>query len=188
MVRVLSALRFRENRVAASIDTPLHAFLPFAHVDHLHPDWAIAIAASANGRANSKEFNKSSAVTLFGCPGSGPVSNWRLSWKALSSENPGCDGVLLGSHGLFTWGETQRECYLNSIQTIDQMGAVHPQHVSGRCYLRRPRSRAVPRPQRCCGADSSRSARHYVFRTAASIAHYTDDADALTFAGSKWAR
>ncbi len=41
---------FGENRVAASIDTPLHAFLPFSHVDHLHPDWAIALAASANGK------------------------------------------------------------------------------------------------------------------------------------------
>src|SRR5262244_1676126 len=49
---------FGENRVAASIDTPLHAFLPFAHVDHLHPDWAIALAASANGKRTLEEFNK----------------------------------------------------------------------------------------------------------------------------------
>src|SRR5579872_517251 len=49
---------FGENRVAASIDTPLHAFLPFAHVDHLHPDWAIALAASANGRTKLEEFNR----------------------------------------------------------------------------------------------------------------------------------
>src|SRR4029077_11595129 len=49
---------FGENRVAASIDTPLHAFLPFPHVDHLHPDWAIALAASANGKHKLEEFNK----------------------------------------------------------------------------------------------------------------------------------
>src|SRR5204863_2951971 len=47
-----------ESRVAASIDTPLHAFLPFDHVDHLHPDWAIALAASANGREKLDEFNR----------------------------------------------------------------------------------------------------------------------------------
>ncbi len=41
---------FRNNPVAASIDTPLHGFLPFPHVDHLHPDWGIALAASANGK------------------------------------------------------------------------------------------------------------------------------------------
>src|ERR1700756_5164185 len=49
---------FGENRVAASIDTPLHAFLPFPHVDHLHPDWAIALAASANGKSKLDEFNR----------------------------------------------------------------------------------------------------------------------------------
>src|SRR5580693_7532861 len=49
---------FGENRVAASIETPLHAFLPFPHVDHLHPDWAIALAASANGQQKLGEFNR----------------------------------------------------------------------------------------------------------------------------------
>ena len=37
-------------------------------------------------------------------------------------DNPGAEGLILGGHGLFTWGMTQRECYLNSIRTIDQMG------------------------------------------------------------------
>ena len=58
MVRYYPLSAFGENRVAASIDTPLHAFLPFAHVDHLHPDWAIALAASANGKQKLAEFNK----------------------------------------------------------------------------------------------------------------------------------
>src|SRR6266705_6589171 len=58
MVRYYPLSAFGENRVAASIDTPLHAFLPFDHVDHLHPDWAIALAASANGREKLEEFNK----------------------------------------------------------------------------------------------------------------------------------
>ena len=58
MVRYYPLSAFGENRVAASIDTPLHAFLPFAHVDHLHPDWAIALAASANGKRKLGEFNK----------------------------------------------------------------------------------------------------------------------------------
>src|ERR1700722_6433309 len=58
MVRYYPLSAFAENRVAASIDTPLHAFLPFAHVDHLHPDWAIALAASANGKRKLEEFNK----------------------------------------------------------------------------------------------------------------------------------
>ena len=58
MVRYYPLSAFGENRVAASIDTPLHAFLPFLHVDHLHPDWAIALAASANGKRKLQQFNK----------------------------------------------------------------------------------------------------------------------------------
>src|SRR5215470_15122998 len=58
MVGYYALSAFGENRVAASIDTPLHAFLPFAHVDHLHPDWAIALAASANGKQKLDEFNR----------------------------------------------------------------------------------------------------------------------------------
>ncbi len=58
MVGFYPLCAFGENRVAASIDTPLHAFLPFDHVDHLHPDWAIALAASANGQKKLDEFNK----------------------------------------------------------------------------------------------------------------------------------
>src|SRR5262244_4614381 len=58
LVRYYPLSAFGENRVAASIDTPLHAFLPFTHVDHLHPDWAIALAASANGKRRLDQFNK----------------------------------------------------------------------------------------------------------------------------------
>ncbi|HEY1678388.1 MAG TPA: class II aldolase/adducin family protein, partial [Candidatus Sulfotelmatobacter sp.] len=58
MVRYYPLSAFGENRVAASIDTPLHAFLPFPHVDHLHPDWAVALAASANGKRKLEEFNQ----------------------------------------------------------------------------------------------------------------------------------
>ena len=68
---------FGENRVAASIDTPLHAFLPFPHVDHLHPDWAIALAASANGGRSSRSSTRNTAVTSSGCHGSGRDSSWR---------------------------------------------------------------------------------------------------------------
>ena len=58
MVAMYAICAFRNNPVAASIDTPLHGFLPFPHVDHLHPDWGIALAASANGRTKMDEFNR----------------------------------------------------------------------------------------------------------------------------------
>src|SRR6266700_3464002 len=114
---------FGENRVAASIDTPLHAFLPFPHVDHLHPDWAIALAASANGQQKLHEFNRKFGRKIAWLPWQRPGFELALQLERAVEDNPGCDGLILASHGLFTWGHTQRECYLNSLRTIDQMGA-----------------------------------------------------------------
>ena len=128
MVRYYPLSAFAENRVAASIDTPLHAFLPFPHVDHLHPDWAIALAASANGKTKLQEFNKKYGRKIAWLPWQRPGFELALLLERAVRENPGCDGLILASHGLFTWGSTQRECYLNSIRTIDQMGEFVHEH------------------------------------------------------------
>ena len=78
MVGFYPLCAFGDNRVAASIDTTLHAFLPFDHVDHLHPDWAIALAASANGDREDRRIQpEGTAAGSSGCRGSGPVSSWR---------------------------------------------------------------------------------------------------------------
>ena len=78
MVAIYPLCAFGENRVAASIDTPLHAFLPFPHVDHLHPDWAIALAASANGEQKMRGVQPHvRPARSSGCRGSGPGSSWR---------------------------------------------------------------------------------------------------------------
>jgi rhamnose utilization protein RhaD (predicted bifunctional aldolase and dehydrogenase) len=122
MVRYYPLSAFGENRVAASIDTPLHAFLPFDHVDHLHPDWAIALAASANGKRKLEEFNKEFGRKIVWVPWQRPGFELALMIERAVNENPGAEGLILGGHGLFTWGTTQRDCYLNSIHTIDQMG------------------------------------------------------------------
>jgi len=73
---------FGNNPRAASIDTPLHAFLPFKHVDHLHPDWAIALAAARTGRACWKNFMKRRAFGSSGCPGSVPALSSGSGWSA----------------------------------------------------------------------------------------------------------
>ena len=108
--------------MAASIDTPLHGFLPFPHVDHLHPDWGIALAASANGKAKMDEFNREFGHKLVWIPWQRPGFELAMMMKRAVEENPGCDGIVLGGHGLFTWGETQRECYVNTLTVIDQLG------------------------------------------------------------------
>src|SRR5579864_4136192 len=130
MVRYYPLSAFGENRMAASIDTPLHAFLPFDHVDHLHPDWAIALAASANGKRKLEEFNKEFDRKIVWVPWQRPGFELALLIEQAVKDKPGAEGLILGGHGLFTWGKTQRECYLNSIHTIDQMGEFILQHQS----------------------------------------------------------
>jgi len=122
MVEMYALCSFRNNPVASSIDTPLHGFLPFAHVDHLHPDWGIALAASANGKQKMEEFNREFDHKLVWLPWQRPGFELAMMLHKAVEQNPGCDGIVLGGHGLFTWGQTQRECYLNTITIIDQIG------------------------------------------------------------------
>ncbi len=128
IVAMYSLCTFGNNPVAASIDTPLHGFLPFPHVDHLHPDWGIALAASANGREKMEEFNDRFGHKLVWLPWQRPGFELAMMLQRGVSEVPGCDGVVLGGHGLFTWGQTQRESYLNTITIVDQLGQFVLEH------------------------------------------------------------
>ncbi len=130
MVDMYPLCTFKNNPVAASIDTPLHGFLPFKHVDHLHPDWGIALAASANGLEKMAEFNKRFGHHLVWIPWQRPGFELGLMMKRTVEANPDCDGIVLGGHGLFTWGDTHRESYLNTITIIDQLGQFVNEHVA----------------------------------------------------------
>lgn len=120
---------FGVNPTVASIDTPLHGFLPFRHVDHLHPDWGIAMAAAANGKEKMEEFNREYEHKLVWVPWQRPGFELGLMMRRAVRDNPGCDGIVLGGHGLFTWGETQRECYLNTLTMIDHLGQFVQDHI-----------------------------------------------------------
>jgi rhamnose utilization protein RhaD (predicted bifunctional aldolase and dehydrogenase)/NAD(P)-dependent dehydrogenase (short-subunit alcohol dehydrogenase family) len=122
MVEMYQLCACGKNSVAASIDTPLHGFLPFPHIDHLHPDWAIALAASANGREKMEEFNHRFAHHLIWVPWQRPGFELAMMLRRSVQESANCDGVVLGCHGFFTWGNTQQECYENTISIIDQLG------------------------------------------------------------------
>ncbi|HLK03150.1 MAG TPA: bifunctional rhamnulose-1-phosphate aldolase/short-chain dehydrogenase [Candidatus Acidoferrum sp.] len=132
MVEMYPLCAFGNNTVAASIDTPLHGFLPFAHIDHLHPDWGIALAAAANGAEKMEEFNRRFGHKLIWLPWQRPGFELAMMLKRAVEANEGCDGVVLGGHGLFTWGETQRECYLNTLAAIDHLGQFVMEHVERR--------------------------------------------------------
>jgi rhamnose utilization protein RhaD (predicted bifunctional aldolase and dehydrogenase)/NAD(P)-dependent dehydrogenase (short-subunit alcohol dehydrogenase family) len=132
MVGMYPLCGFGNSIVAASIDTPLHGFLPFEHVDHLHPDWAIALAAAANGREKMEEFNRVFDHKLIWLPWQRPGFELAMMMKDAVSKTPDCDGVVLGGHGLFTWGNTQRKCYVNTIIIIDQLGQFVLGHMEKR--------------------------------------------------------
>ncbi len=132
MVEMYPLCAFGKSTVAASIDTPLHGFLPYRHIDHLHPDWGIALAASANGREKMGEFNRLFEHHLIWVPWQRPGFELAMMLRRAVQENLKCDGVVLGGHGLFTWGDSQRECYENTIAIIDQLGQFVIDHVEKR--------------------------------------------------------
>jgi len=188
MVRYYPLSAFGENRVAASIDTPLHAFLPFDHVDHLHPDWAIALAASANGKRKLQEFNRAFSRKIVWLPWQRPGFELALMIERAVQENPGTEGLILGGHGLFTWGTTQRDCYLNSIHTIDQMGEFILQHQSRKGP---PFGGVVHAPVPDCTNIAIQilpSLRGALSSNRRVVAHYANDEVAVSFAGSTWAK
>ncbi|WP_350285806.1 bifunctional aldolase/short-chain dehydrogenase [uncultured Croceitalea sp.] len=116
MVGLFNHCLYDLNSKAPSIDTPLHGLLPFKHIDHLHPDALIAIAATKDSKKITEEIW---GGTMGWVPWQRPGFDLGLQLEKCVSENPGIRGILLESHGLFTWGETSYECYMNSLEVIE---------------------------------------------------------------------
>jgi rhamnose utilization protein RhaD (predicted bifunctional aldolase and dehydrogenase)/NAD(P)-dependent dehydrogenase (short-subunit alcohol dehydrogenase family) len=189
MVGYYPLCAFGDNRVAASIDTTLHAFLPFDHVDHLHPDWAIALAASANGDRKIEEFNRQYGRRIIWVPWQRPGFELALMLRRAVEAAPDADGLILGSHGLFTWGSSQRDCYLNSLRTIEQMGEFILDHQR---RSRRPRfgGPAISEPaanREAVAAEVLPFLRGVVSSSRRVVGHFDASEDALAFANSAWA-
>lgn len=185
MVDYYPLCAFGKSAVAASIDTPLHAFLPFAHVDHLHPDWGIALAASANGKAKMEQFNREFDHRLIWLPWQRPGFELAMMLKRAVEETPGCDGLVLGGHGLFTWGETQRDCYENTLSIIDQLGQFVLGHVEERSDRLFGGSRFKPLPDRReLAIEIFPFLRGQVSGSKGVIGHYTDFEEVQRFVNS----
>jgi len=185
MVAMYQLCAFRNNPVAASIDTPLHGFLPFPHVDHLHPDWGIALAASGNGLDKMHEFNREFNHTLVWVPWLRPGFELGLVMRKAIADNPNCDGIVLGGHGLFTWGQTQRECYLNTITLIDQIGQFIHNHGLARGPVRFGGEAVPPRSDRASLAiQIAPYLRGRISTKNRWIANFTDAPDVLGFVNS----
>ena len=116
MVALFNHCIFDLESRAPSIDTPLHGLLPFKHIDHLHPDALIAVAAAKDSEKITKEIW---GDTMGWVPWQRPGFELGLQLETCLNENPGIRGIVLGSHGVFTWGDTSYESYINSLEVIE---------------------------------------------------------------------
>jgi rhamnulose-1-phosphate aldolase/alcohol dehydrogenase len=115
MVGHLPHCTFDLNTRAASIDTPLHSSLPFAHVDHMHPDAVIAIAAMAESQAITQRVFEGTVGWL---PWLRPGYELGQRLAAHVAQHPGLRGIVLAGHGLFSWGDTSKACFQNTVDLI----------------------------------------------------------------------
>ncbi len=181
MVGLLPHCTFNQNPRAASIDTPLHAYLPHRHVDHMHPDAVIAIAAAAKSQALTAEIYGDEIGWL---PWQRPGYDLGLKLEALARENPHYVGVVLGGHGLFTWAEDGRACYETTLRIIQKAQDWLDRQSSAPAFggVRIPAAAAANR-QTVARALMPRI-RGRIARDEPKVGHF-DDSDAVTtFVGS----
>lgn len=181
MVGYLPHCTFDLNPRAASIDTPLHAFVPAAHVDHVHPDAVIAIAASKNAEALTKQIFGAEMGFL---PWQRPGFELGLKLGAMAASNPRLVGVVLGGHGVFTWGDTAKACYETTLSILqkaaDWLAANETLPVFGG-----PRVTTLPPDARAAVAARLMPAiRGLISADERKVGHFTDAPAVLDFVGS----
>lgn len=184
MVALFNHCIFDLNSRAPSIDTPLHAFLPFKHIDHLHPDAAIAIAASKDGEHITKELFKEKIAWI---PWQRPGFDLGLQLEKCLNENPGIRGIMLGGHGLFTWGDTSYACYLNSLEVIDTASKYLSEHYGkNRPVFGGLKVESLAADKRATqAAQLAPVLRGLASGYARMVGHFTDDERVLEFIGSQ---
>jgi rhamnulose-1-phosphate aldolase/alcohol dehydrogenase len=167
---------------APSIDTPLHAFLPFKHIDHLHPDAVIAIAASKDGEQITKKlFNGSIGWIHWQRPG----FDLGLKLKECVDENPAINGIILGSHGLFTWGNDAYECYTNTLEVIERCAEYLQDAGKTKIPFAGVRVNELPKEKRLKQAIAlAPILRGFCSSHANMIGHFSDDERVLEFINS----
>ncbi|MBB5752771.1 bifunctional rhamnulose-1-phosphate aldolase/short-chain dehydrogenase [Prosthecomicrobium pneumaticum] len=183
MVGLLPHCTFGLNPRAASIDTPLHAYLPYRHVDHMHPDAVIAIAAAANSEALTAAIYGGEIGWL---PWKRPGFELGLWLSRFARENPAAKGVVLGGHGLFTWGDTAKDCYETTLRIINRAIAWFAEETAGKpvfggvahAPLDASRRRAV-------AARLMPAIRALIASDEKKVGHFDDSGPVLEFVGGR---
>jgi len=183
MVELFNHCIYDLNSKAPSIDTPLHGFLPFKHIDHLHPDAAIAIAAAKDGKRITAElFDNTIGWVDWRKPG----FELGLELKACLDSNPGIRGIMLGSHGLFTWGDTAYESYINTLEVVEKCAEYIEDTVkkNGSVFGGKKIDGLAERQRKEQAAKIAPVLRGLCSSERSMIGHFTDDARVLEFINS----
>jgi rhamnulose-1-phosphate aldolase/alcohol dehydrogenase len=182
MVGYLPYCTFNLNPRAASIDTPLHAYLPFAHIDHVHPDAIIALAASSDGEQATCEIWGGRVGWL---PWKRPGFELALWLRDLVAKDSDLRGVMLAGHGIICWGDTSKECYDNTIGLIaDAAGYLNEKLAAGPAFGGEAVA-PLPRPERLAAAAKLMPRlRGLMGGERPKVGHFSDDPETLEFVGS----
>lgn len=183
MVYLFNHCIFDLSSKTPSIDTPLHGFLPFKHIDHLHPDALIAIAASKDGEKITKELFKG---TIGWLGWQRPGFDLGLKLQELVAKNPSLRGVVLGSHGLFTWGNTSYACYMNTLEVIERSAACLEENFGKKHpVFGGNKIKSLDREKRLAQAAALAPVlRGFCSERSNMIGHFTDDDRVLEFINS----
>lgn len=183
MVELFNHCIYDLNSKAPSIDTPLHGFLPFKHIDHLHPDAAIAIAAAKDGKKITAElFDNTIGWVDWRKPG----FELGLELKACLDNNPGIKGIMLGSHGLFTWGDTAYESYINTLEVVEKCAEFIEESVrkNGSVFGGKKIDGLAGQQRKDQAAKIAPVLRGLCSSERSMIGHFTDDPRVLEFINS----
>ena len=183
MVGFLPHCTFNLNPRAASIDTPLHGFVPFDHVDHMHPDAIIAIAASKNSRELTKDVFGSEIGWL---PWRRPGFQLGLDLEAFVKANPDAKGVVLESHGLFTWDNDAKACYELTLAIINKAIEWFATKTEGKTIFGGAVANTLPREdRRAIAARLMPEIRGRIGKDERKLGHFDDQDAVLEFVNSK---
>lgn len=179
MVSYLSHCIFNLNPRAPSIDTPLHGFLPFKHIDHMHPDSAIAIACAKNSQALCEQVFEGK---LGWVPWQRPGFDLGLRLRACVRNNPGIQGILLAGHGLFTWGETSKECYEVTLDIIRKAASYLNVRLEKSAAFGGPAMKAQsPEQRKQFAAAIMPKIRAHISADEYKVGHFNDSPEVLEF-------
>ncbi|MBB4278996.1 bifunctional rhamnulose-1-phosphate aldolase/short-chain dehydrogenase [Rhizobium mongolense] len=183
MVGFLPHCTFNLNSRAASIDTPLHGFVPFTHVDHMHPDAIIAIAAAKNSRELTKQVFGEEVGWL---PWRRPGFQLGLDLEAFVKANPDAKGVVLESHGLFTWANDARACYELTLAIINKAIEWFAHQTEGKKIFGGQATQSLPvAERRAIAARLMPEIRGRIGKQERKLGHFDDQDGVLEFVNSK---